>query len=76
MTQNRILAAKGDHPAVKDPRVHLTCACCIRRDLTPIVEALHRGRHGTAKNLLAKLWLELDKQIETAVAADRCGAVQ
>jgi hypothetical protein len=69
-------AAEGDHPAVSDPRVFLTCACCVRRELMPAIEALRRGRHGKAKLMLMQLWLALDAEIEAAVAADRGGAVQ
>jgi hypothetical protein len=69
------ITVEGDHPAVADPRAYLTCACCVRRDLLPAIEALRRGRHGAAKLMLMKLWLELDAQIEAAVAADQ-GAVQ
>ena len=57
------------HPEVADPRVYLTCACCIRRSLGPAIEALHRGRHGKAKLILRKLWGELNADIEAAVAA-------
>ena len=71
----KVLVAKSDHPAVSDPRVYLTCACCIRRDLMPAIEALRRGRHGKAKLILMKLWLELHEQIEAAVAADQ-GSLQ
>jgi hypothetical protein len=63
----------ADHPAVSDPRVYLTCACCIRRALTPAIEALHRGRHGKATLILTKLWLELDAEIKAAVEADHDG---
>lgn len=58
----------GQHPPVSDPRVYLTCACCVRRELLP---ALRRGQHGKAKLILLKLWGELDEQIEAAVRADR-----
>ena len=66
-----VISAEGDHPAVSDPRVYLTCACCIRRELIPVIEALRHGRHGKAKIILAKLWLGLNEQIEAAVAADK-----
>jgi hypothetical protein len=59
----------SEHPEVSDPRMYLTCACCIRRELMPAIEALRRGQHGKAKILLMQLWLELDRQIEAAVAA-------
>jgi hypothetical protein len=58
----------GQHPAVRDPRVYLTCACCIRRELLPAIEALRHGRHGKAKLLLMKLCVGLDEQIEAAVS--------
>jgi hypothetical protein len=56
------------HPALRDPRAYLTCACCIRRELLPAITALRQGRHGKAKLILLKVWGELDEQIEAAVA--------
>jgi hypothetical protein len=63
MTQQCVLVAKSDHPAVADPRVFLTCAACVRRDLLPAITALRQGRHGTAKRILLQVWGELDAQI-------------
>jgi hypothetical protein len=73
MTADRTLVVDGQHPAVSDPRVYLTCACCIRRELLPAITALRRGQHGKAKLILLKLWGELDEQIEAAVRADQGG---
>jgi hypothetical protein len=71
VTADRIRIDDGQHPAVKDPKVYLTCACCVRRELLPVLMALDRGRHGKARLMLANFWLELDAQIEAAVAADQ-----
>jgi hypothetical protein len=71
MTADRTLVDDGQHPAVSDPRVYLTCACCLMRELRPVLEALDQGRHGKAKLLLAKIWIGLDDQIQAAVRADQ-----
>jgi hypothetical protein len=72
MSAPRVIAVGGDegHPEISDPRVYLTCADCVRRELRPAIEALRRGRHGAARLLIMKLYVGLSEQIEAAVAAD------
>jgi hypothetical protein len=65
----------GGHPAVRDHRTFWTCAVCLRRALMPALDALHHGQKDEAEIILLRLWIDLDQQIQAAVAADQ-GALQ